>query len=190
MTSRYRHWCSAYRTGSPPMPHHSSFVPNAEACAFRYARASARLILPLPCTCASDANHAVILHLSVLSTQLLCAAQASSMVLKSRILHLPLAFNERWNNQAVQKYMRSVRPEAPYLPSNVDFIAANNGLQSAEDVKGTVMAASYIVLGLGDVYLGAPCAVPVDPRWVVLFFGFECRLDMSVMGCLALLYCL
>lgn len=24
--------------------------------------------------------------------------------------------------------------------------------------------ASYMVLGLGDVYLGAPCAVPVDPR--------------------------
>ena len=26
------------------------------------------------------------------------------------------------------------------------------------------MAASYMVMGLGDVYLGAPCAVPVDPR--------------------------
>ena len=25
--------------------------------------------------------------------------------------------------------------------------------------------AAYMVLGLGDVYLGAPCAVPVDPRW-------------------------
>lgn len=23
--------------------------------------------------------------------------------------------------------------------------------------------ASYLVLGLGDVYLGAPCAVPVNP---------------------------
>ncbi len=24
--------------------------------------------------------------------------------------------------------------------------------------------ATYLVLGLGDVYLGAPCAVPLDPR--------------------------
>ena len=24
--------------------------------------------------------------------------------------------------------------------------------------------ASYLVMGLGDVYLGAPCAVPMDPR--------------------------
>lgn len=29
-----------------------------------------------------------------------------------------------------------------------------------------VSQAKYMVLGLGDVYLGAPCAVPVDPRSV------------------------
>lgn len=33
-----------------------------------------------------------------------------------------------------------------------------------EAVRNIVMSASYMVLGLGDVYLGAPCAVPVDPR--------------------------
>jgi hypothetical protein len=26
-----------------------------------------------------------------------------------------------------RKYMRSVRSEAPYLPSNVEFVAVNNG---------------------------------------------------------------
>ncbi len=57
------------------------------------------------------------------------------------------------------------RAEGPYLPSNVDFVAANNGLpEGAEAVRKVVMAASYMVMGLGDVYLGAPCAVPVDPR--------------------------
>lgn len=59
---------------------------------------------------------------------------------------------------------RSVRNDAPYLPSNVDFVAKNNGLEGADDVKSVIMNASYMVLGLGDVYLGAPCAVPVDPR--------------------------
>ena len=91
--------------------------------------------------------------------------QAPSMVLQSRIVHLPLAFNEQWTHAAIQKYSKSVRAEAPYLPSNVDFVAANNGLQSAAQVRDVVMEASYMVLGLGDVYLGAPCAVPVDPRW-------------------------
>ena len=39
-----------------------------------------------------------------------------------------MAFNERWTHGAIQKYMRSVRSEGPYLPSNVEFVAANNGL--------------------------------------------------------------
>jgi urea carboxylase len=46
-------------------------------------------------------------------------------------------------------------------------VAANNGLEGPDPVaavRDVVMAASYMVLGLGDVYLGAPCAVPVDPR--------------------------
>ena len=56
------------------------------------------------------------------------------MVLSSRVLRLPLAFQEQWTHAAIQKYMRSVRPEGPYLPSNVDFVAANNGLSSAQQV--------------------------------------------------------
>jgi urea carboxylase len=86
--------------------------------------------------------------------------------LSVRILHLPMAFNDARTNAAVQKYMRSSRSEGPYLPSNVDFVAANNGIAGgAEGVAKLIFDASYMVLGLGDVYLGAPCAVPVDPRY-------------------------
>ncbi|CAD7701958.1 unnamed protein product [Ostreobium quekettii] len=87
-----------------------------------------------------------------------------NLELPVRVLHLPMAFNEKWTHEAIHKYTRSVRNDAPYLPSNVDFVARNNGLDGADDVKSIVMGASYMVLGLGDVYLGAPCAVPVDPR--------------------------
>ena len=34
----------------------------------------------------------------------------------------------------------------------------------ADEVRQVLFEAAYSVLGLGDVYLGAPCAVPVDPR--------------------------
>lgn len=33
--------------------------------------------------------------------------------------------------------MKSVRPEAPYLPNNVQYIANNNGLESKDDVSCT-----------------------------------------------------
>lgn len=124
----------------------------------------------------------------------------------------------RWTAEALQKYMKSTRSEAPYLPSNIEYIANNNALAGKEDVSSCCLAssqtitllprlshrqavmsathtascvlltasdvavlclccmcfvllqvrrivfeASYLVLGLGDVYLGAPCAVPVNP---------------------------
>ena len=54
-------------------------------------------------------------------------AQARDQILPTRILHLPLAFNDKWTHEAISKYMRSSRRDAPYLPSNVDFVAKNNG---------------------------------------------------------------
>lgn len=45
---------------------------------------------------------------------------------------------------------RSIRPHAPYLPSNIDYMAANNGLESGpagrEAVRSTIFDASYLVL--------------------------------------------
>src|SRR3989454_8932947 len=36
--------------------------------------------------------------------------------------------------------------------------------RSVDDVHRIVFNANYLVLGLGDVYLGAPVATPLDPR--------------------------
>jgi urea carboxylase len=57
-----------------------------------------------------------------------------------------------------------VRDDAPWCPSNLEFIRRVNGLDSIDDVHRIVFDASYLVLGLGDVYLGAPVATPMDPR--------------------------
>ncbi len=60
--------------------------------------------------------------------------------------------------------MRSVRADAPWCPDNIEFIRRINGLDSVEAVREIVYGASYLVMGLGDVYLGAPVATPLDPR--------------------------
>ncbi|PPK49921.1 urea carboxylase [Marinobacter persicus] len=83
---------------------------------------------------------------------------------RSRVIHLPMAFEDSATLEAVDKYRQSVRDTAPWLPNNVDFIQRINGLKEREHVKDVVYNARYLVLGLGDVYLGAPCAVPLDPR--------------------------
>ncbi|SGZ47656.1 CIC11C00000005072 [Sungouiella intermedia] len=81
----------------------------------------------------------------------------------SRILKLPMAFEDKKTLDAVTRYQETIRSDAPWLPNNVDFIANINGIDRS-DVKNMLYSARFMVLGLGDVFLGAPCAVPLDPR--------------------------
>jgi urea carboxylase len=83
---------------------------------------------------------------------------------ESRTVWLPLSWNDEQAVLAMRKYQELVRPNAPWCPSNIEFIRRINGLKSEEDVRRIVFDASYLVMGLGDVYLGAPVATPLDPR--------------------------
>jgi len=89
---------------------------------------------------------------------------AEAVTVPSRIVHLPLSWNDPDAQLAMRKYQDLVRPNAPWCPDNIEFIRRINGLDSIEAVQNTIFQASYLVLGLGDVYLGAPVATPVDPR--------------------------
>jgi len=86
------------------------------------------------------------------------------MVVQSRTLYLPLSWNDPQIQLAMRKYQETTRPNAPWCPDNIEFIRRINGLGSIEDVKRIIFDAAYVVLGLGDVYLGAPVATPYDPR--------------------------
>ncbi len=87
-----------------------------------------------------------------------------NMQVPSRIVHLPLSWDDPATRLAIEKYTQSVRQDAPWCPSNIEFIRRINGLASVDEVHRIVFGASYMVLGLGDVYLGAPVATPIDPR--------------------------
>ena len=86
------------------------------------------------------------------------------MEVPTRIVRLPLSWDDEATQLAIRKYMQVVRRDAPWCPSNIEFIRRVNGLDSIDAVREIVFSASYLVLGLGDVYLGAPVATPIDPR--------------------------
>jgi urea carboxylase len=102
--------------------------------------------------------------LDALSLALAELPDAQQMVIPSRIVHLPLSWDDPATQLATQRYMQSVRADAPWCPDNIEFIRRINGLASVADVRRIVFDASYLVMGLGDVYLGAPVATPLDPR--------------------------
>jgi urea carboxylase len=85
-------------------------------------------------------------------------------VVPSRIVHLPLSWRDPATIETIEKYMGAVRADAPWCPDNIEFIRRINGLPDAAAVENLIFEANYLVLGLGDVYLGAPVATPVDPR--------------------------
>ncbi|RKT35842.1 urea carboxylase [Microbacterium sp. AG1240] len=88
----------------------------------------------------------------------------SELVVPSREVRLPLSWDDPATRLAIERYMAGVRDDAPWTPWNIEFIRRINGLDSVDDVYRTVFDAQYLVMGLGDVYLGAPVATPLDPR--------------------------
>lgn len=86
-----------------------------------------------------------------------------NLEVESRTVWLPLSWNDPSIQIAIDKYQQGVRPNAPWCPSNIDFIKRINGLENKDDVKNVVFDADYLVMGLGDVYLGAPVATPLNP---------------------------
>ncbi|NKZ91419.1 5-oxoprolinase/urea amidolyase family protein [Rhodococcus hoagii] len=89
---------------------------------------------------------------------------ANELVVPSRTVRMPLSWDDPATREAIARYMHGVRADAPWCPWNIEFIRRMNGLDSVNDVFDTVFGADYLVLGLGDVYLGAPVATPLDPR--------------------------
>ncbi|GAA1693862.1 urea carboxylase [Glycomyces endophyticus] len=86
------------------------------------------------------------------------------MTVPSREVRLPICWNDSVVDEAIARYATNVRDDALFNPSNIEFIRRINGLDGVEDVARIATSAEWLVLGLGDVYLGAPAAVPVDPR--------------------------
>ncbi|KAF5390725.1 hypothetical protein D9757_002604 [Collybiopsis confluens] len=75
----------------------------------------------------------------------------------------PIVLNDRWSRNATAQYMKLSRKEAVYLPSNVEYLARNNGLPNAETVLEKLISSDHLVLGVG-FYLACPFMVPIDPR--------------------------
>jgi urea carboxylase len=86
-----------------------------------------------------------------------------NLEVESRTVYLPLSWNDPSIQLAIDKYQQGVRPNAPWCPSNIEFIRRINGLKDTQKVQDIILDASYLVMGLGDVYLGAPVATPLDP---------------------------
>ena len=68
----------------------------------------------------------------------------SSLSFPSRRITFPIVLDDRWNRDALARYMRSVRATAAYLPSNVEYLARNNGLAGADEALKALVGTDWV----------------------------------------------
>lgn len=81
----------------------------------------------------------------------------------ARRVRLPLSWEDPAVVLAVQRYMQTIGNDAEYCPDNIEFVRKINGFESKEALKKKFFETRFVVLGLGDVYMGAPLAVALNP---------------------------
>ncbi|KXN84654.1 Putative urea carboxylase [Leucoagaricus sp. SymC.cos] len=90
-------------------------------------------------------------------------ANLSHLTFSGRKITFPIVLDDPWSRDATSKYMQTVREKAVYLPSNVEYLARNNGLASAGEALKRLASSDWIAFGVG-FYLACPFLVPLDPR--------------------------
>ncbi|NKX51193.1 carboxyltransferase domain-containing protein, partial [Arthrobacter deserti] len=91
-----------------------------------------------------------------------------NLVLPSRTVSLPAAFNDSTARAAVARYSRSIRADAPNClnDNNADYTVAYNGLKDLDELVEFVTGTELWV-GFIGFFPGLPFAFPLDPRRVL-----------------------
>ncbi len=87
------------------------------------------------------------------------------MTLPVREVTLPIAFDHPAAHEAMARYARSVRPDAPWCPDNVEFIRRINDLPERDDVfDGSSRRRRTWSSGSATCIWVRRSRVPIDPR--------------------------
>ncbi|CDH13268.1 related to DUR1,2-Urea amidolyase [Zygosaccharomyces bailii ISA1307] len=81
----------------------------------------------------------------------------------SRIFELPICFNHSSLTHCLERYIRSQRPHAPYLPSNTKYLMRANCIKSFEDFKKHIIGQPEVVVAVSFLCAN-PLLVNIDPR--------------------------
>ncbi len=90
------------------------------------------------------------------------------VVLESRTIHLPIAFEDTETKKAVAKYVAEVRPDAPNVIDgyNIEYMAMCNGI-TVEETKNMILGTEWFNSG-GGFWPGGAFLWPMDPRCAIV----------------------
>jgi urea carboxylase len=87
------------------------------------------------------------------------------VTIPSRIIDMPIAFDDTQTGAAVQRYVHSIRGDAPNAEggTNIDYVVRYNGLRDREELYETALATEQWTAFIG-FFPGLPFMFPLDPR--------------------------
>jgi allophanate hydrolase subunit 1 len=87
------------------------------------------------------------------------------ITIPSRVVHLPIAFDDSETRAAVERYVHSIRSDAPNAEggTNIDYVVRYNGLSDREELYETALATEHWT-GFIGFFPGLPFMFPLDPR--------------------------
>ena len=108
----------------------------------------------------------LLAHLSELHESL---PSEQEIEIPSRVIELPIAFDDSQSRAAVERYIRSIRKDAPNCEgaNNIDYIVRYNGFADREEFYEAVLATEHWT-GFIGFFPGLPFMFPIDPRHTVV----------------------
>ena len=87
------------------------------------------------------------------------------ITIPSRLVHLPIAFDDSQTKAAVERYVHSIRSDAPNAEggTNIDYIVRYNGMRDRDELYETALATEHWTAFIG-FFPGLPFMFPLDPR--------------------------
>ena len=87
------------------------------------------------------------------------------ITISSRLVHMPVAFDDSQSRAAVERYIHSIRKDAPNAEggTNIDYVVRYNGLRDRDELYETVLGTEQWTAFIG-FFPGLPFMFPLDPR--------------------------
>jgi allophanate hydrolase subunit 1 len=93
----------------------------------------------------------------------------AEMTIPSRLIYLPVAFDDTQTRAAVERYVNTIRKDAPNTEggNNIDYMVRYNGLSDREELYESVLSTEHWSAFIG-FFPGLPFMFPLDPRHAVI----------------------
>ena len=87
-------------------------------------------------------------------------SQRQELELSSRLIEIPVAYNDRWSRECFEQYCQTIKP----IEDNLELVARLNGLNSLEELITYHSTPEWWVGAVGFV-AGLPTLMPLDPSF-------------------------